>query len=65
MEPKESGLTVRLYYNRKRKDKECSNFNKRRFESKRFVMSLIASLYQPYNDQPEDEETKTGWESSA
>lgn len=64
MEHEDTGLAVRLYYSRKRKDKECSNFNKRRFESKRFVMTLIARLYQPCNDQPEDEETKAGQGSS-
>lgn len=53
-----------LDYNR-RKDKECSNFHKRRLESNRFVMMLITSLYQPCNEQPHDEETKAGLGSSA
>lgn len=50
MEPREGGLTVRLYYNKRRKDKECSNFHKGRFESNRFIMMLITSLYQPCNE---------------
>lgn len=64
MGPGEAGLTVGLYYNRRRKDKECSNFHKRRLESNRFVMMLITSLYQPCNEQPQDEETKAGPGSS-
>lgn len=63
-ECEETGLTVGLYYSRKGSGTKCSNFNKRGFESKRLVMTLITSLYQPCNDQPEDEETKAGWGSS-
>ena len=59
-----TGLTVRLHYSRKRNDEEFSNFNKWGFESKRLVMTLITSLDQPCNEQPEDEGTKVGWGSS-
>lgn len=51
MEPEGAGLTVRLYFGRKRNNKECSDFNKGRFESKRLVMTLITRLYEPCNDQ--------------
>lgn len=60
MEPEKAGPTVRLHYSRKRSDKECSNFSKRRFASKRFVRPLISNLHQPCSGETEDKGTQAG-----